>query len=301
MSNADGYINSQHKIVDHGPDNQRFNIVILGDGYRAAELGQFATDTQTFVDTLRATAPYNDLWCGINVYRIDVVSTDSGADDPGTCGDGSNGSGATPRTYFDATFCGDGQARRLLTCDSTSAKAVAVAQVPRVNMTMVIVNSSQYGGSGGDVAVFSTNPSSAEIGLHEMGHTAFGFADEVGHPHEARIDFMDNRVDPQTGTLKVRVVVKNEDGKLTPGLFARVRASGLAAGNLRLTANYFGGVYTLSGSLPGMTLHAQIANEILALLNQTYNTKFALVDVGKVASGDPAVRMRPYLPQGVTK
>ena len=178
MSNADGYIDSQHKIVDHGPDNQRFNIVIVGDGYRAAELGQFATDTQTFVDTLRATAPYNDLWCGINVYRIDVVSTDSGADDPGTCGDGSNGSGATPRTYFDATFCGDGQARRLLTCDSTSAKAVAVAQVPRANMTMVIVNSSQYGGSGGDVAVFSTNPSSAEIGLHEMGHTAFGFADE---------------------------------------------------------------------------------------------------------------------------
>jgi hypothetical protein len=43
---------------------------------------------------------------------------------------------------------------------------------------MVIVNSSQYGGSGGQVATFSTNPKSAEIGLHEMGHTAFGFADE---------------------------------------------------------------------------------------------------------------------------
>jgi membrane fusion protein, multidrug efflux system len=50
-----------------------------------------------------------------------------------------------------------------------------------------------------------------------------GFADEAGYPHDATLDFVDNRVDPQTGTLKVRVVVKNPDGKLTPGLFARVR------------------------------------------------------------------------------
>src|SRR5262249_38304380 len=33
-------------------------------------------------------------------------------------------------------------------------------------------------GSGGPVATFSTHPSSVEIGLHEMGHTAFAFADE---------------------------------------------------------------------------------------------------------------------------
>ncbi len=178
MSSSDGYISATHKIVDHGANSQRYNIVILGDGYRASELAQFASDVNTFVSTLRSTAPYNDLWCAINVHRVDVVSTDSGADDPGTCADGSTGSGATPKTYFDSTFCGDGNIRRLLTCDSTSAKNVAKAQVPEVHMTMVIVNSSQYGGSGGAVATFSTNVSSAEIGLHEMGHTAFSFADE---------------------------------------------------------------------------------------------------------------------------
>lgn len=178
MTTSDGYIAGRHKVVDHGPNSQRYNIVILGDGYRASELGQYATDVQTFIDAFRSTAPYNDLWCGINVHRIDVVSTDSGADDPGTCGDGSTGSGATPKTYFDATFCGDGNIRRLLTCDSASAKSTALAQVPEAHMTMVIVNTSQYGGSGGTVATFSTNASSAEIGLHEMGHTAFGFADE---------------------------------------------------------------------------------------------------------------------------
>jgi RND family efflux transporter MFP subunit len=57
----------------------------------------------------------------------------------------------------------------------------------------------------------------------DAGLARVGFADETGYPHEGKIDFIDNRVDPQTGTLKLRVVVKNADGKLRPGLFARVR------------------------------------------------------------------------------
>jgi len=43
---------------------------------------------------------------------------------------------------------------------------------------MVLVNSAVYGGSGGTVAVFSMASGATEIGLHEMGHTAFSFADE---------------------------------------------------------------------------------------------------------------------------
>ena len=179
MSTSDGYVVGQHKIVDHGPNSQRFNIVIEGDGYQASELAKFETDVLAFVNLMKATAPYTDLWCGINVFRIDVVSTDSGADDPTTCGDGTGGTGATPRTYFDSTFCGDGGTRRLLTCDDTTAINVASAQVPEQHITMVMVNTTEYGGSSdGVTAKLSTNPSSAEIALHEMGHLAFGFADE---------------------------------------------------------------------------------------------------------------------------
>lgn len=56
-----------------------------------------------------------------------------------------------------------------------------------------------------------------------------GFPGEDGYPHEAPIDFIDNRVDPATGTLKVRVVVQNHDGRLAHGVFARVRLSDGAA------------------------------------------------------------------------
>lgn len=50
-----------------------------------------------------------------------------------------------------------------------------------------------------------------------------GFAGEEGYPRAVAMDFIDNRVEPTTGTLRVRFVVPNGDGKLTPGLFARVQ------------------------------------------------------------------------------
>jgi RND family efflux transporter MFP subunit len=49
-----------------------------------------------------------------------------------------------------------------------------------------------------------------------------GFAGEAGYPHAASVDFLDNRVDPQTGMLKVRAVLDNHDGRWVHGLFARV-------------------------------------------------------------------------------
>src|SRR5437879_4307375 len=109
MTASDGVVMGMTKIVDHGPAADRWNMVILADGYKTSELSKFHDDAQRFVDHLYATAPFADLWCAVNVFRVDVTSTDSGADDPGSCGDGSTGSGATAATYFDATFCGDAQ------------------------------------------------------------------------------------------------------------------------------------------------------------------------------------------------
>jgi RND family efflux transporter MFP subunit len=50
-----------------------------------------------------------------------------------------------------------------------------------------------------------------------------GLANEDGHPHRGTLDFVDNRVDPKTGTLRVRGVFPNKDEALAPGYFARVR------------------------------------------------------------------------------
>jgi RND family efflux transporter MFP subunit len=50
-----------------------------------------------------------------------------------------------------------------------------------------------------------------------------GLANEPGFPHTGRIDFVDNRVDPATGTMRVRAELRNEQGIFAPGFFVRVR------------------------------------------------------------------------------
>jgi RND family efflux transporter MFP subunit len=53
-----------------------------------------------------------------------------------------------------------------------------------------------------------------------------GLANEEGYPHEGRLDFVDNQIDPNTGTIRTRAVFSNKSRALTPGLFARVRLVG---------------------------------------------------------------------------
>ena len=52
--------------------------------------------------------------------------------------------------------------------------------------------------------------------------------DEQGHPHEGRLVFLDNELDPATGTIHARGLFKNADHHFTPGMFARVKLIGSA-------------------------------------------------------------------------
>jgi RND family efflux transporter MFP subunit len=53
-----------------------------------------------------------------------------------------------------------------------------------------------------------------------------GLADEQGHPHEGVMVFLDNELDPATGTIHARGLFQNPDRRFTPGMFARVRLIG---------------------------------------------------------------------------
>jgi multidrug efflux system membrane fusion protein len=52
--------------------------------------------------------------------------------------------------------------------------------------------------------------------------------DETGFPHTGSFDFIDNRLDSGTATMRARAVVKNPDLLFSPGMFARVRMPGSA-------------------------------------------------------------------------
>jgi multidrug efflux system membrane fusion protein len=53
-----------------------------------------------------------------------------------------------------------------------------------------------------------------------------GLANEDGHPHQGRIQSVDNRLDPHSGTIRVRAVFDNEDGRLLPGLYGKIKLGG---------------------------------------------------------------------------
>jgi RND family efflux transporter MFP subunit len=67
-----------------------------------------------------------------------------------------------------------------------------------------------------------TRPGSREVNIP----VDLGLADETGFPHRGHLDFIDNRLDPNTGTMTGRAVIPNPDLTLTPGLFARIRLPG---------------------------------------------------------------------------
>jgi len=187
MTTSDGAVIGSTQIFGSAPRNRAFNVVLLADGFTTAQQNDFNTACGNFVTAFRGTPPFDELSPAINVFRVNVSSTDSGADDPTATG----GTGAVARTYFDSTF-GSGGIRRLLVCNNTTALTVAAAQVPEFTVAIVVVNSTVYGGSGGSVGTYSLAGGATEIAIHEMGHTAFGLADEypywaggaeTGHDH----------------------------------------------------------------------------------------------------------------------
>ncbi|HEY8258382.1 MAG TPA: efflux RND transporter periplasmic adaptor subunit [Gemmatimonadales bacterium] len=61
-----------------------------------------------------------------------------------------------------------------------------------------------------------------------------GLANEDGlFPHQGYVDFVDNRLNPETGTIRARAVFSNKDRFFTPGLFARIKLVG--SGKYRAT------------------------------------------------------------------
>lgn len=179
MSASDGTVIGTTKVVDHGADADRWNLVVLGDGFRADQQAAYRSAVTQLVNVLQGTKPFDEVWEKINVHRVEVHSDESGADNPAACADDSTpaGGATSARTYFDASYCNNG-IRRLLVVNAALAVTTANAQVPGWDAILVVVNHSEYGGSGGQVAVYSLAPGAIEIALHEIGHSAFRLADE---------------------------------------------------------------------------------------------------------------------------
>jgi Ca2+-binding RTX toxin-like protein len=174
--------NGLRAITTTGDSTNRVDVIFLGDGYTASEIGStFTTHIQDYLnyvfDDSALTQPFGRYESFFNVYAVDVISNQSGADDPGI--------GNFYDTALDASYYWDGVTERLLYVSDTKAQAAMNSALEGTSigaeMRYVLVNDTKYGGGGGYFAVFAAGNSSAqEVGLHEIGHSFAGLADEYG-------------------------------------------------------------------------------------------------------------------------
>ena len=75
------------------------------------------------------------------------------------------------------------------------------------------------------LAQTGARPSSREV----KNPVYMALANESDYPHEGYIDFVDNQVNPATGTIRGRAVFENPEGKFIPGLFTRIKLVGSAS------------------------------------------------------------------------
>lgn len=94
-------------------------------------------------------------------------------------------------------------------------------------LTTVVSNNAVYASFNGDEDTFLRVGTQARKG--EPVPVRVGLSNEEGFPHEGRLEFVDNRVDPATGSVRMRAIFRNEDNALAPGLFARVRLAAASA------------------------------------------------------------------------
>ncbi|MEU9126994.1 M64 family metallopeptidase [Kitasatospora sp. NPDC048540] len=167
-------------VVHNGSTAAKLDVVVIGDGYTAAEQDKFHADAATKWQEITAVEPYRTYRALFNVWTVDAVSAESGASgDP----DRTTVRNTALGSYF---WCED--IERLL-CVDTDAVDRYAAKAPQADLVIVVANTAKYGGAGyndivsplgysGIATVAGGNDRSGQIAVHETGHSLGKLADE---------------------------------------------------------------------------------------------------------------------------
>lgn len=171
LTAATGELRSLHTAAAH---EACLDLVIVGDGFTAAEKDAFFAAADADSKALLAFGPYAAYRDLFNTYALFVPSAQSGADHPSLS--------HFVETAFDTTF-EYGGFERLAVADSEKVLQAVGAALPDFDLAVVLVNDAAYGGSGGAVPVASLDPEAIAILHHEIGHNIAMLADEYTAPY----------------------------------------------------------------------------------------------------------------------
>ncbi|WP_306591920.1 IgA Peptidase M64 [Geothrix sp. 21YS21S-4] len=154
-----------------GEPAEKVDLLILGDGYTAAERGKFEAQARKVMEFLFAQPPFKEHRKDFNVWAICPASKESGISRPST--------GVHRRTPLGTTYDAFGSERYVLTFDNRAWRDIA-AQAP-YEFVEILTNSETYGGGGIHNLYSTASAGNSTIGylfVHEFGHHFAGLADE---------------------------------------------------------------------------------------------------------------------------
>ena len=159
------------KLHERGDPTTKLDLLILGDGYTAAQRGKFERDAQRLVKILFAASPFKERENEINVWGLVPASSESGISRPSQ--------GIHKRSALGATYDTFDSERYILTFENRTLRELA-ANAP-YDVIEILTNTQTYGG-GGIFGLYSTVAADSEwapyIFVHEFGHHLAGLADE---------------------------------------------------------------------------------------------------------------------------
>ncbi len=227
-------------VMVHGDPATKVDILILGDGYSRTDLPKFRKDVRRFVQDLFDTSPFRERKKDFNVRAVEVISAESGIDEPTKHRWRDNALGCTYNSF--------GTPRYVLCFDNKTLRNVAA--VAPYDALILLVNSGRYGGGGifNLYAVCYSGPETQGdpwwpdyVFVHEFGHSFAGLADEYYSSNVSYVDFYPKGVEPwepnitallQPGHVKWQDLV--EPGTPLPTPWNKARYDSLAAAKRRL-------------------------------------------------------------------
>ncbi|HEU4853299.1 MAG TPA: M64 family metallopeptidase [Telluria sp.] len=154
-----------------GPSPSKVDLLVLGDGYTAADMKKFEADAKRLADYLFTVSPFKERAGDFNVWAMAVPTAQSGVSRPST--------GAHQPSALGTRYDIFGSERYVLTLDNRALRDIA--QHAPYEFIEILVNNETYGG-GGIYGQFSTaaagNDWANYLFVHEFGHHFAGLADE---------------------------------------------------------------------------------------------------------------------------
>jgi hypothetical protein len=159
------------RLHESGDPAGKLDLLILGDGYAAADRAKFERDARRLVDVLFGVSPFKERERDINVWGLCPASAESGASRPSQH--------VFRRTALGTSYDTFDSERYVLTVENRAFREIG-ANAP-YDAVEILVNSSTYGG-GGIFNLYSTVAADSTwapyIFVHEFGHHLAALADE---------------------------------------------------------------------------------------------------------------------------